>query len=198
MRWWVLAAVVVGLACWSAPLIEEAGGGPGNLTLLRRAAAADAPTLGHKAGERAVVLAVGVTPWWLRDVRIPLLRINDLVVDPSPRTLYTGLLVLAGLAAVALAGWRRGRGDILAAAVLALVLCAALELATASVPTASFTSVGYALRWASPVGMWAWLALGWSLASLLAPVRPLARARRRALALASGHRPGSSRSPGSW
>ncbi len=41
----------------------------------------------------------------------------------------TALLVLAGLAAVALAGSRRGRGDILAAAVLALVLCAALELA---------------------------------------------------------------------
>jgi hypothetical protein len=53
------------------------------------------------------------------------------------------------------------------------------------VPIASYASTGYALWWASAVGMWLWLVLGWSLAVPLAPARA-SLVPRPALAVAAG------------
>lgn len=183
-RRWVLAAVVVGVICWSAPLIDQAVNRPGNLVQLARAAQADAPNLGPGKGTRAVVRAVGVPPWWLRDPRGPLERVADLDNPPGALAVGSAVLVLGGLALVVWSGWRARRGSVVAAGALALVLCAAIGLATASVPSASFASTSYGLWWASPVGMWAWLALGWSIATLVGP--RLAIAPRSGPATAAG------------
>jgi hypothetical protein len=164
---WVVAALAVGLLCWSAPLIDQTTNQPGNLELLSRAARADEPSLGLGLGRRALIRAVGIRPWWLHDPRSPLERIGDLGRHPNGLAVGSSLVVLGGLAAVSLVGWRRRRGDVLAAAAVALVLCAALVLTTGSIPKTSFGSVGYALWWASPAGMFVWLALLWSAALLI-------------------------------
>jgi hypothetical protein len=185
VRGWAVATVVVGLVCWSGPLIDQAVNRPGNLVQLARAAQSDDPTLGPGIGARAVVRATGIPPWWLRPPRGPLERIADLDNSPGPLAIASSILVLAGLVAVALAGWRQRRRDLLAAGTLGLVTCAAIAVATASVPSASYASTGYALWWASAAGMWVWLALGWSAAVLRRRPR-VAREPRPALALATG------------
>jgi hypothetical protein len=185
MRGWAVAAVVVGLVCWSGPLIDQAANRPGNLVQLTRAAQSDDPTLGPGIGARAAVRATGVPPWWLRPPRGALQRITDLDTSPGPLAVASSVLVLAGLTAVAAAGWRRRRRDVLAAGTLGLAICAAIALATASVPSASYASTGYGLWWTSAAGMWIWLALGWSVAVLVAPAR-VALVPRPALALAAG------------
>ncbi|MBA3262202.1 MAG: hypothetical protein H0T69_06990 [Thermoleophilaceae bacterium] len=184
VRLWVMAAILVGVVCWSAPAIDQATNRPGNLQLIYRAVRADQTTVGWVQGRRAVVRAVGVVPWWLREPQAPLERIADLVVAPGPVAKGSAVLMLGALAAVTILGWRRRRPDIWAAGALGLVLCAALALVTASAPENSAPTLGYTLRWGSPAGMWVWLALGWSLATLLRPARHRETVRRPPLAFA--------------
>ena len=179
IRRWIAAAIVVAIACWSAPLIDVATGDPGNLEVLWDAAMADEPTLGLDVGLRALVFAVGVVPWWLRDPRVGIERVAELGDPPGTSVLVTALLVLGALAVVTLVGQRRRRTDVFAAGVVAIVLCVALVQFTSSVPKESFVSVGYGLWWASPVGMFVWLVVGWSLLTLLAPARRSRRVARR-------------------
>jgi hypothetical protein len=124
--------------------------------------------------------AFGAVPWWLREPRHPPARVDDLSLAPGLATIASSVLVLGALASVTLLGWRRRRGDVLAAGALGLVLSAAVALLAASTPRETVQTVGYTLWWASPAGMWVWLALGWSLATLLRPVRRLATPPRPA------------------
>jgi hypothetical protein len=164
---WVVAAIAVGLLCWSAPLVDQVTNQPGNLVLLSRAARADEPTLGLGLGRRALIHAVGTRPWWLQAPRSPLERIGDLGTHPNGFAIGSAVVVLGGLIGVLLVGWRRGRGDVVAAAAVGLALSAALVLTTASIPQTSFASVGYALLWAAPAGMFIWVSLFWSVAVLI-------------------------------
>ena len=167
MRRWLAAAGLVALVCWLPPLIDQATNRPGNLALLARAAASSEPTLGFEAGWHALVHAVGVLPWWLRDPPTPLGRVADLVQPPPALAVGSAGLVVGGLVAVVLAGWRRRRVDVWAAGALGLVLCAGVAIDAASTPKKAVLTVDYTLRWASPAGMCVWLLLGWSLAALL-------------------------------
>jgi hypothetical protein len=175
---WVGATVAVGLVCWSAPLGDQLFNEPGNLGLIRKAASVDTKRLGLGDGRRALVQAVGIRPWWLSEPRTALQRVGNLGRRPALLTIGSGLLVVAALVAAAILGLRRKRGDVVAACALALAQCAALVFATASIPWPSVASVGYALWWASPVGMFAWIALIWS-AIVLLPVELWSGVRRR-------------------
>lgn len=171
-----VVAAVVALACWSAPLVEQAIHRPGNLVQVARSATAGKPTLGASAGWHAVVRTVGVPPWWLRAPRPPLDRFRDIEARPGAGSIVCAALVLAGLGA-GLAGLRRRRFDLAAAGALGLVAALTPGLIAASTPSEGllFISVGYTLWWAAPAGMFAWLMLGWSAAVLLAPRARLAR-----------------------
>lgn len=185
-RAWMAGALVVGVVCWSAPAIDQVTNDPGNLRLVYRAIRADQPTLGLDPAWRAVVHTVGVVPWWLEDPHFGISRAVDLGQRPSAVARASAVLALAALAALALLGWRRRRPDVVAATVLALALCAAVAVVAGSTPQHSVGTLAYSLRWASPVGLFAWLALGWSAATLLAPARlraPLPAPRRLAPAL---------------
>ncbi len=176
-RGWLVAALAVALVCWSAPLVEQAVHRPGNFVVLVRAAGADEATLGAAAGARGVARAIGVPPWWLRSERDALGRVYDLSTVPGPLAIATGALMLAALALLAAAWWRRERWDLAAASLMGLTLCAALALTVASAPRAAFQTSGYALWWASPAGMWVWLVVGFGAVSLMAPRRAVARVR---------------------
>lgn len=182
----VVVAGVVGLACWSAPLLDQAVNRPGNLLLVSRSARADAPTLGHDAGWRMVTRTVGIFPRWLSaPVDLEEAR-RDVSTTPGAPAVVSTVLVLAGLLGVILAGRRRRRADVVGAGTLGLVLCASVAAVAASTPLFTLSTVGYTLRWASPAGMCAWLLLGWSVATLLAHRARSARPARSRLATSTG------------
>jgi len=177
----VIAAVVVGLVCWSFPMIEQATTWPGNFGATAAKAVSGEPTLGPEAGLHAVGRAVGVPPWWLRAPQDPVARLGDVVSEPSALQSLSAVLVVGGLIFMVVAGLRSGRRDAAAAGAIGLVMCVALALVAASTPKEAglvFT-IAYTLRWASPAGMWIWLALGWGAAMVIGP--RLGRARVPAL-----------------
>jgi hypothetical protein len=177
-RWWA-AALAVGVACWSAPVVEELGGHPGNLTLVAEAAFSHGRTIGARAGWRAVVHAVGVPPWWLTSPHDPFGRLADLRRPAGLGAQVSCVALLLALLAVLAAGiWRRRREPAWAAAI-GLALCLSLAASTASTPSRPSLekSLGYMLWVASPIGMWVWLTLGIALTALLA--RPLTKTFRR-------------------
>jgi hypothetical protein len=179
LRPWLAAAAAVGAVCWSAPLIDQLVNRPGNAVLIGRAATTGQTTVGFDSAWRAIVHTVGIPPWWLREPQVGLERTVDLVTSPGAVRVLSAAAVLVALVLLAAIGWRRRRPDVLAAGVLGLVLCAALLVVVRSTPEGSAATLVYSLRWASPAGMWVWLVLGWSLATLLAPLpRPGPRAAR--------------------
>lgn len=187
-RRWVRAALVVGVICWSGPLVEQATHWPGNLVLVAGAAVSGEAKLGPSAGWHAAVRAVGVPPWWLRRPQDPVTRLGEVVSAPSVLATLSALLVVAGLVLVLRSGVRRRRLDLAAAGAIGLVLCGGVAMVAAATPKEGglvFT-VGYTLRWASAGGMWIWLALGWSLATLAQPLRRFAGRRSSAIAPLAG------------
>jgi hypothetical protein len=178
---WAVTAAAICVVCWAPPVIDEVTNAPGNLSRLRTAATADEAKLGREAGGRAVVHTVGIPPWWLRAPREPLERIGDLSNSPGALSTASAALVLAALVAVALLALRRRRQDVLVGAALALALCAAVVVDAAATPRSAFDTVYYTLRWASVAGMFAWLVLGWSVATLLLRVPGRITARPRPL-----------------
>jgi hypothetical protein len=175
----VLAAVLVGAVCWTPPVLDQIFNEPGNLGTLIDSASSGDRTLGWDSGWKAVVHTVGVPPWWLRDDPTPLERIGDLTVTPGAFAIATAAALLLLAAVLTAIGWRRRRPDLAAAGGLALLLPLAAGLAASSTPVKSFATVGYTLRWTSPVGMCVWLLAGWGAATLLAPRMRVPRAEPR-------------------
>jgi hypothetical protein len=170
-RRWLFGALGVALVCWSAPLIDQAFNRPGNFVRIVQTATVHQKTLGTAWGVHAVVKAIGIPPWWLRGSLTPLDRLSDLGSAPNAAAIGSCLLVLGGLSIVTVLGLRRRRRDLAAAGALALALNAALLVLTASTPSRLAFSANKSLFWASPAGMFTWLALGWSLAVLVRPRR---------------------------
>lgn len=165
--WWT-AALVVGLACWSAPIADELTNHPGNLTLVAEAAFSHGQTLGLTAGWRAVVHAIGIPPWWLQSPSNPFGRAGDVRAPVSTLATISCVAFLCGLLLVGAVGLRRRRRDVPAAALIGLVLCLSLAAVTSSNPTrpSLIPSLGYTLWFGSAAGMWVWLTLGWSIATI--------------------------------
>ena len=88
-RRWLLASLLVGLVCWSAPLLDQVVHRPGNLVALERTARAHQPTVGPASGWRAAVRAVGVPAWWQRRARPPFERYLDTAKDPGALSIAT-------------------------------------------------------------------------------------------------------------
>ena len=173
----VLGALAATLVCWILPLIDLAIHRPGNLVRVAQVPFTGAPTLGLAQGWHVLVRAVGVLPWWLQAAPSTHARIfdalyirTDTLVRYGPSVLASGLvvLILAGLLAAVVVGARRRRRDVAAAAAIGLVLCAGLVTSTAASPTSHglWLTISYTLLWAWPAGMWVWLALGFSVATL--------------------------------
>jgi hypothetical protein len=191
-RRWLLGALVVGLVCWSAPLLDQTLHNPGNLSRIIQTATTSQKTVGMSVGWHALVRAIGIWPRWLQSYNP---GFENQLRDFARNLLLTGngvavgstVLVLGGLAMVALLGLRRRRPDVVAGAALALMLSGAVVVFAASTPASLSSTLDYGLRWTSPAGMFTWLVLGWSLAALLRPTRW--RAVRRLTTSAAVRRP---------
>jgi hypothetical protein len=188
---WALAAVVVAIACWTPPAIDQIEGHPGNLTWVVRAASASTSKLGPAVGWHAVVRAVGVPPWWLRDPSSPWDRKYEVRTRSSAVATITTVLALVALLALAAVGVLRRRATLWTGALIALALCAGLFAVAEATPTKRVLAetLGYTLWWGSPAGMFVWLALAWGAVTLLgelAPARLRPETRVPALAATAG------------
>ena len=185
----LLATLLVAAVCWSAPvadqLLDLAGfeRGYGNLSNVAESARAREAPVGLSGGLHAVVRAVGIPPSWLRGPQSEVTRAFELGPQPPALGTVSALAIILGLTGAFAAGIRRGLYDVAAACAIALALLAALCVATASYPNTSgyIFIYGYTARWASPAGMWAWVALGWSALRLWLPRGSWADVRSPAL-----------------
>jgi hypothetical protein len=184
---WALAALLVAVVCWTPPMIDQIRGSPGNLTAIVRTAEANHSTLGPAVGWHAVVLAVGVRPWWLRNQASPFERKNEVRAAPSTLAVVSTALALCALLIVAVVGFRRRRPDLWVGALIAVTLCAGLAAVAASTPTLRVlaATLGYTLWFGSPAGMFVWVVLAWAPITILAE-RVRLRPRRVSPAIASG------------
>ncbi len=184
---WALAALLVGVACWTPPAIDQIKGNPGNLTAVVRTAAANRSTLGATVGSHAVALAAGVRPWWLKNPASPWQRKFEVRAAPSALATVSTLLLLCALLLVGAVGLLRRRVELWAGALIALALCAALGAVAAATPTTRLLSatLGYTMWVGSPIGMFAWVILAWALMATLA-ARVLPGRRTSALTCAVG------------
>jgi hypothetical protein len=184
---WAVAALVVAAACWTPPLIDQIQGKPGNLSNVVKAATANTPKLGATVGWHAVVRAVGVPPWWLRNPASPWDRKFEVRTSTSILATVSTVLMLLGLAGVAAIGLVRRRAELWAGALIALALCAGLFTVAEATPTKRVLAetLGYTMWWGSPAGMFVWTMLAWAGVSVLSTLAPPMR-RVPALASAAG------------
>jgi hypothetical protein len=192
----LLAAAAVAIVCWSLPVAQELTHHPGNLTVLAREVGTHQQTQGVTKGWRVLVRSVGLPPRWLRPPTANAgrlsdmsggdygdTRLHDLTTVPGAVERLSTVLLLAALLLTVLIGVRRRRADLVTAAALALVLCAAVAWEVAVTPLKATNTLGYFLWWDSILGMWVWLVLGWSAITVLAGAR---RFSVRAPAVAAG------------
>jgi hypothetical protein len=187
---WALAAALVAVVCWTLSVIDQIEGNPGNLTAVVRTARANIATLGAGDGWHAVALAVGVPPWWLTNPANAYERKREVRVAPSALATASTLLALLALLGVAGLGALQRRAELWVGALLAVALCAGLGAVAATTPDTRLlaATLGYTMWSGSPIGMFVWLVLAWSLMATLAGrarVRVRVISRRVSPALAS-------------
>lgn len=159
---WVGAAAAVTVVAW-APVLWDQFFGSGNLgRMFRFAGSSDRPALGWASGLRQAARAFGP---------VPLLVRTDLtggqVIAPLPLLGAVGaLVVVAVLLAIAWIDRRRAPGRALLA--LTALGVAGLGVITGSnVPDSVEAGRINFYRWTFVVGALAWLAIGWTVASLV-------------------------------
>jgi len=170
VRRWSVLAVLVGVVCWSAPLVEEVRDRPGNLELIHRLATDDHATAGLRVGWNNLTRVVGVPPSWTQAAPTFEGRLFAGAPGGTFRDVVTISIILALIGLIACA-WRRRRRELVVALALGLGLCASVVAVAASVPAGSlgFAAAAYVLIWTSAAGMFVWLVLCWSAWVLLAP-----------------------------
>jgi hypothetical protein len=167
----LLVSAAVALVCWSAPIVDQVTNRPGNLWTVARAAVENDERIGATAGWNALTHAIAVPPTWVGESASNAERVLAQNESESALGVITALFVLGGLAALLAVAIRRRQTVLAAAAAQSLLLCLALFLVTASTPEEPLLaiSVGYTLWLSTPVGMFAYLTLGWGLVALSAP-----------------------------
>jgi hypothetical protein len=166
-----IVALVAALVAWAPPIVDQFAG-RGNLGAVARAAFGGHPTLGLRAGLRALVHATSISPVWLEP------RTGIIVPDRAPdtvdvvsSTVVLGLVVTAMVWALRrrhrLVGWLTGA---------ALVAGAAATFTTMQVPVEyRYDQFVYPRRFWWPVGVLTWVALAYAAAVFTADRVPRAR-----------------------
>ena len=188
VRRWLMGAGAVAAVCWIAPAIDQLVHRPGNLVALARTVVTGARPVGPTGGWHVLANAVGIPPAWLTRQFTAAHPPSPVDVSVSAWNQISAALILAGLVAAAWVAIRRGRRDVAAAALMALWVSIAVGLAASGTPQRLAGTLSYTIRWANPAGMWAWLTLAWSVATLARPgpvFAALGQRRRWALGTAA-------------
>ncbi|HEV2982455.1 MAG TPA: hypothetical protein VGX51_13590, partial [Solirubrobacteraceae bacterium] len=176
-RRWAFGALVVLAICWTPTVVDQVAH-EGNFGHVIEAATERKSSLGGTVGAHAVVRTVGIRPWWLVRSKDPFSRKHDVLRSSSTLANVSAALILGWLALSAALALRRRRPDVVAGAVLALLLCAAVFSIASATPTKRMLAetLGYTLWSATTVGMFAWLIALWALVVLTGFDRLLADA----------------------
>lgn len=179
---WLPIGLVVGLGCWIASLIQEVSARPGNMTLILHLGRHSGPAAGATFGLRTLAAIVGPSPiWWSR--RRDNLGIFALVRHVEAHSAWLGVVVLAGLAVIAVIARAAHRDELSALAVVTLLWALATVWTVASLPTSQVFSFTYMEPAAWPLGTTVLLVGVWTagevvtaLVNVAARHRPLHRA----------------------
>ena len=166
----LMVGSVVGAVLWVPPVVQQVTSGPGNLTLLARAARDSGPSIGVTAALRALGGATWLPPSWVHPLPPPgaalFFAIARLFAGPA----WWGVGVLVLLAVVAGVAWHTGRMPLAATAAVVLILAAGAVVAIASVPASQFLVVGYLGALWVLVGTAVWVTFAWAAGSVVAVV----------------------------
>jgi len=193
---WALAAFVLALACWTAPIADQIENNPGNLSMIVNTVEHHGTSLGSSVGWSAVVRSIGISPWWLYvpatewdrkyDVGAVPRKAGGPLDHPNSGEVDSAVAIIGALAVLAAVAVFMLQWDLLAAVLIGLGMCAAIGIEAASNPAAPLLAgtLGYTLWWGSELGFWVWLVLAWAIwmgaASLTKPARRSLRRRLRA------------------
>jgi hypothetical protein len=158
--WWVLAGLIAGAACWSAPLIQQYTSPDGNLgLLLSSSGATTGPRTGGAFSLRALSAAVQPVPIWWKSSLEP----TPIYQMISHRSTGFAVAVLILLAVAAVMAVRPLRCRPLAAlAVVTLVISLGSLVTYSGIPVryTSLNTLGYLVVMLFPIGVLSWLVVG--------------------------------------
>jgi hypothetical protein len=156
LRWVAVTGLVVGAACWIAPVIQQITGKVGNFAAILQARGSE-PSVGLGFGLRTVALTVWPIPIWLHHYTLP-----GTVEELGRESEVVGLAVFVLLAAVIVWAYRQERRDLAALGGISLVSSLATVLTYAAIPLAHFANLAYLVVELWIVGLLAWITIAWA------------------------------------
>jgi hypothetical protein len=159
LRWPLIAAVVVALACWSGPIADQIGGSGNMSGLLHALLGGNYATEGVTAAWHGLVHATSLPPVWLT----PVTAVVSPDRSPSVIATLTSIAVLLALVIATAWAWMTKTRRVATAGTTALVACLGAFLGTTRTPSASlYNEVVYARRLWWPVGVFVWMTLAYA------------------------------------
>ncbi|HYB85702.1 MAG TPA: hypothetical protein VEC76_02535 [Streptosporangiaceae bacterium] len=160
---WAVTGLVVGLVCWSAPLIQQATGRTGNLSALLHGQGPPGSQAGIGFGLKALAASAQPPPfWWTPESE--LLKLSR--IDSRSAAVGLVILVLAVAVLAAAAYWLRSRRAAavaavsLTVAVTTMVMYSHIPKSSIIMTTTSVNNLRYLMAPMYPVGVLFWLAAG--------------------------------------
>jgi hypothetical protein len=160
---WAITGLVVGLVCWSAPLIQQVTGRPGNLSALLSGQGPPGSQAGLGFGLKALAASAQPPPfWWTPESE--LLKLSR--IDTRSAAVGLVILVLAVAVLAAAAYWLRSRRAVavaavsLTVAVTTMVMYSHIPKSSIIMTTTSVNNLRYLMAPMYPAGVLFWLAAG--------------------------------------
>ena len=178
ISWWLPTGILIGVVCWTAPLVQQFTSRPGNLTLLLQSQGHTGPATGIAFGLRALAASVGPHPIWWGRGQVSMINIFAMIADANSHPAWMGVAVLVGLGLCAVIAWVTTRRDLAALAIVVLVISLAWVWTLASLPTSQLLTFSYIDPGSWPVGMAVLLIAGYSLGELAIAADRRLRQRR--------------------
>ncbi len=163
-RWRPLVVgAVMGLVCWSAPLVQQLTGRPGNLTLLA-SSGQSRQAVGFSQAFEMLGVVGALKPLWLTAYPRTFVAFLPITFDHDP--VVATLVVLVPVAVAVVGVWRR-RAGLAAVASVTVGALVGYSATVALMPTSNLLNLVYLLSvlWVTSV-LW-WVTLVWAVVSLL-------------------------------
>lgn len=157
---WVIIGLLLGLACWIGPFIQQFTSRDGNLSkLIANSESGLGPHTGWVFALRAISAAVQPPPLWWKSP-LPEHRIASEITAHSPWPGLAALIILAVAVAAALGPLRSRRLAALAAVTLVLSLGALVTYSSIPVRPTTLLTLSYLIMLILPIGVGCWLVTG--------------------------------------
>jgi hypothetical protein len=195
---WAIIGVLLGVACWIGPFIQQFTSRDGNLSkLIANSESGLGPRTGWVFAVKAISAAVQPVPlWWKSSLSAG--RIASEISAHSPWPGVIALLILVVAIAAALGPLRSRRLAALAAVTLVLSLGALVTYSSIPVRPTTLLTLAYLIMLILPLGVGCWLVTG----TLIVLTVRWARARNAAVAAqpanAADAGPPARSSPAPW